>query len=1636
MYQLKFVFKNLHKLFVMGIFVLLGLTSAYGDSFTLDIDNDGETKALTDGLLVIRYMFGFTGDGLTASAVSEDAQRSSSSEIEAHLRANEDLLDVDGDGEVKALSDGLLIIRDLFGFSGESLTSGAIPPGASRSESESVLEYLSSIKDMDGDGYSDAVDKFPNDAAEWNDVNGNGIGDNSDPELSGQKLEVDLLMLPRPRSETFERLMLLPYGDPPETSDSLKFFVVNEVSPEHLENDGKSTYMFFAPSTPPELVDYIKEAMPHIVDVFGSVRAENYFYDQDDPESAELLAEIACKRGNLWTCEDTGWNNYPFVLMGTGGGFPGMDEAHYVEGESSYSYVPIKNFDVTFAKSSFDGADLNGSAGDGSPWCCDPSSIRLNILTALYHEYAHNWEAQHNIVAPLENKNKREYCDKEGCPELGDNFAGASRTEWMHSITGLIPELLKKHYLPDELKDGWDPVLGEVAYYYTFVETEGNSPSDTDWVASLRDCEFIHDLDVCYQHWGAAGNHFITFLVRKYGVEKVISELYRRANFEGDWREAVQQTFDRSHDQLYLEFDHYMKNRVNGSSDLAPDIEFFGESEFKEVMGVSYNVSLLQVKKANGLFQTLYTPIDITTSDTFAGYNPLIIDGEFMSSSAGYVEADLSRDENGQLLVNGYPAFIFDADETAFHAAGLNRSSDWAAFTRKGVPTNLLAHPVFIYDHDSDGIPDEYDDQFLDRDQDGVFNHEDPDDDNDGVIDEEDAFPYDALESSDLDWDGIGDNADPDIDGDGALNEDDVAPYDASLSSYYAENLPLEKGFSELVKLEASVGGFVFDANLTSSTNYLAAAVQDYLCWSGAVCEVSGEALAGMLPTPQSLGGYHFVKWEFRTGSGDKIKFAKALFAATPWINEISADKTIEVAGAAGMSCRTGRLEYYDAAGKIIAKGPLCPNDVISKFGAFFDSVSGVGFAHSMVDEPDRQDVVAVSLSLPTDPNISDSDYLWRDDVSGRCVDFVSWIGELEAQEGPCSGLTSEDTGIRDFPEASGAGNGYGSRTMGRVGNGTSEQDFQAWKSFRHSSDKTANFEQHIDWHYAERPHEEGQLDVAVLEMPRPRNGVVKSLQDNGFVAPPANSNALKVFKVGEINEENLARDRDSTYMFWADSHRDDLREYWVEVMGSFIELIGSVRAENYFYDFDDEDSSQRVVDLAARRSPGAAEEVSLGVKLPHVGSGGGYYGMNEISYGNGAIPYNYCPGREFGKDCDASEEKSGYYYPVKNFDVSGGSEFFAGVDLFARSFEPDNPDYISQISFQATPGFLHEYAHNWEAQHWIVNPAFASWASDGREGYQLPEVGHHITGMLPEYFTEYYLPREIEPREFGSLETVYAWVFYDLEDKAEDFDWVAHFKEGEAQNAYRPIVFARLVVKYGLNKTFVELYRRIASHADWPLAMQQTFGRHPHQIYEEIAYEIRTGKIKSIKDLYLIDAFSSAEEFSDSLDMSFNVSFLQARSDKLGEYRTLYTPIGDAEVDDSLWDVVSDNGNAVVNLNDGARVEVASVEGQLTINGFKAYTYKGDISPFHVGGLSEGWTTFTRYGDRSSDLFFNASVYDHDSDGIPDDYDLDYLDRDGDGLLDVDDPDDDNDGVPDDEDAFPYDANHSSDINWDGQPD
>ena len=169
------------KLQLLILIALLSLSATFAyANFDLDVDDDGKTEALTDGLLVIRYLFGFSGESLVAGAVSNDAARSKAADIEAYLKADEIQLDVDGDGEVTALTDGLLIIRSLFGFSGTSLSAGAIATDALRADGPAVATYLETITDSDNDNTNDAFDAFPRDATETVDTDGDSIGDNLD----------------------------------------------------------------------------------------------------------------------------------------------------------------------------------------------------------------------------------------------------------------------------------------------------------------------------------------------------------------------------------------------------------------------------------------------------------------------------------------------------------------------------------------------------------------------------------------------------------------------------------------------------------------------------------------------------------------------------------------------------------------------------------------------------------------------------------------------------------------------------------------------------------------------------------------------------------------------------------------------------------------------------------------------------------------------------------------------------------------------------------------------------------------------------------------------------------------------------------------------------------------------------------------------------------------------------------------------------------------------------------------------------------------------------------------------------------------------------------------------------------------
>jgi len=130
-------------------------------AFTLDVDDDGHLEPLTDGLLIMRYLFGFSGDALTRGALAIDARRTEADQLATHLAQNDNYLDIDSDAALLPLTDGLLIIRHLFGFQGEPLVQGSLGSAATLTSSAEIKSYFNTITDTDGDGIVDSLDDQP-----------------------------------------------------------------------------------------------------------------------------------------------------------------------------------------------------------------------------------------------------------------------------------------------------------------------------------------------------------------------------------------------------------------------------------------------------------------------------------------------------------------------------------------------------------------------------------------------------------------------------------------------------------------------------------------------------------------------------------------------------------------------------------------------------------------------------------------------------------------------------------------------------------------------------------------------------------------------------------------------------------------------------------------------------------------------------------------------------------------------------------------------------------------------------------------------------------------------------------------------------------------------------------------------------------------------------------------------------------------------------------------------------------------------------------------------------------------------------------------------------------------------------------
>jgi hypothetical protein len=123
------------------------LTVAVAAPPSLDVDGSdtgSRYNALTDGVLILRYLNGLTGTALTNGAMGTTALRGAA-EIKTYLDRIRSALDVDDTKSTNAATDGLLLIRYLFGLRGNSLIAGAVDPLGERKTAPEIESYIQSL---------------------------------------------------------------------------------------------------------------------------------------------------------------------------------------------------------------------------------------------------------------------------------------------------------------------------------------------------------------------------------------------------------------------------------------------------------------------------------------------------------------------------------------------------------------------------------------------------------------------------------------------------------------------------------------------------------------------------------------------------------------------------------------------------------------------------------------------------------------------------------------------------------------------------------------------------------------------------------------------------------------------------------------------------------------------------------------------------------------------------------------------------------------------------------------------------------------------------------------------------------------------------------------------------------------------------------------------------------------------------------------------------------------------------------------------------------------------------------------------------------------------------------------------------
>jgi len=115
---------------------------------TLNVDGSDWPSGyslLVDGVIVTRYMQGLRGTPLTQGLTDVTATITHTAQIANYLDSLGALLDIDGDGETKPSTDGLLILRFMLGLRGGALVADAVGANATRPTAAEIEAWLNAL---------------------------------------------------------------------------------------------------------------------------------------------------------------------------------------------------------------------------------------------------------------------------------------------------------------------------------------------------------------------------------------------------------------------------------------------------------------------------------------------------------------------------------------------------------------------------------------------------------------------------------------------------------------------------------------------------------------------------------------------------------------------------------------------------------------------------------------------------------------------------------------------------------------------------------------------------------------------------------------------------------------------------------------------------------------------------------------------------------------------------------------------------------------------------------------------------------------------------------------------------------------------------------------------------------------------------------------------------------------------------------------------------------------------------------------------------------------------------------------------------------------------------------------------------